>query len=181
MRVSLTPHPQSQPGPVSSIEIEVERDQSGLVLNYRLTGNISRIRLPTPERPGRANDLWRHTCLEAFVRPEGGAAYVEMNFSPSSRWAVYAFDRERTGMKVAETEPWQVMWHFPADGLQLTAGVFAASELPPTSWRLGLSAVIEDIDGEKTYWALAHPSDKPDFHHPDSFTLELPAPETAGT
>ena len=32
---------------------------------------------------------------------------------------------------------------------------------------LALSAVIEAIDGAKTYWALAHPSDKPDFHHPD--------------
>ena len=44
---------------------------------------------------------------------------------------------------------------------------------------LGLSAVLEDLNGEKTWWALAHAPDKPDFHHPDSFALELPAPETA--
>ena len=35
------------------------------------------------------------------------------------------------------------------------------------------TAVIEEADGTKSYWALAHPSDKPDFHHPDSFALDL--------
>lgn len=41
-------------------------------------------------------------------------------------------------------------------------------------WLAGLSAVIEEAHGQKSYWALAHGSDKPDFHHPDSFVLELP-------
>ena len=37
----------------------------------------------------------------------------------------------------------------------------------------GLAAVIRGVDGAIGYWALAHPSDKPDFHHPDSFALDL--------
>lgn len=41
-------------------------------------------------------------------------------------------------------------------------------------WLASLSAVIEERHGAKSYWALAHGSDKPDFHHPDSFVLELP-------
>lgn len=41
-------------------------------------------------------------------------------------------------------------------------------------WEASLSAVIEEADGTISYWALAHPSDKPDFHHPDSFVLDLP-------
>lgn len=40
--------------------------------------------------------------------------------------------------------------------------------------RLGLSAVIEEKGGRKSYWALAHPPGKADFHHPDSFVCELP-------
>jgi hypothetical protein len=39
--------------------------------------------------------------------------------------------------------------------------------------RLGLSAVIEENDGTISYWALKHLPGKPDFHHPDSFALEL--------
>ena len=42
--------------------------------------------------------------------------------------------------------------------------------------RLALAAVLEDQQGALSYWALAHPPGKPDFHHPVGFTLELHAP-----
>jgi hypothetical protein len=35
--------------------------------------------------------------------------------------------------------------------------------------------VIEETNGRLSYWALAHPPGKPDFHHSDCFALELPA------
>ena len=35
-------------------------------------------------------------------------------------------------------------------------------------------AVLEEKDGTKSYWALAHAADKPDFHHPDCFVAKLP-------
>jgi tRNA modification GTPase len=38
---------------------------------------------------------------------------------------------------------------------------------------LALSSVVESAQGELSYWALRHPAGKPDFHHPDSFALEL--------
>jgi hypothetical protein len=41
------------------------------------------------------------------------------------------------------------------------------------AWRLALSAVIEDTAGRMSYWALVHPSGKPDFHHADSFAYEF--------
>jgi hypothetical protein len=41
---------------------------------------------------------------------------------------------------------------------------------------LGLAAVLEDRQGRLSYWALAHLADRPDFHHPDSFILELQSP-----
>ena len=50
---------------------------------------------------------------------------------------------------------------------------------PPTRGgtrvRLGLSAVIEETSGRKSYWALAHPPGKPDFHHADCFAFEFSA------
>jgi hypothetical protein len=46
------------------------------------------------------------------------------------------------------------------------------------AWIAGVSAVIEEANGAKSYWALAHPPGKPDFHHPDCFRLELPPAAT---
>ena len=49
------------------------------------------------------------------------------------------------------------------------------------AWRAGVSAVIEESDGTKSYWALAHPPGDPDFHDEDGFVLELPAsPDARG-
>jgi hypothetical protein len=39
--------------------------------------------------------------------------------------------------------------------------------------RAAVSAVIEQHDGAISYWALAHPAGKPDFHHRDGFVLKL--------
>jgi hypothetical protein len=33
--------------------------------------------------------------------------------------------------------------------------------------------VIEDADGSLSYWALAHPPGRPDFHHTEAFALDL--------
>lgn len=46
-------------------------------------------------------------------------------------------------------------------------------------WDIALSAVIEEKDGTKSYWALHHPPGAPDFHHPDCFALTLEAPDLA--
>ena len=43
--------------------------------------------------------------------------------------------------------------------------------------KVGLSVVIEELGGTKSYWALAHPPGKPDFHHPACFAATLPAPD----
>jgi hypothetical protein len=47
-----------------------------------------------------------------------------------------------------------------------------------TRYREGMSSqhCSKPEDGTKSYWALAHPQGKPDFHHVDSFALTL-APE----
>jgi hypothetical protein len=39
--------------------------------------------------------------------------------------------------------------------------------------RMALSAIIEDAGQSLSYWALAHPVSKPDFHHAGSFALTL--------
>jgi hypothetical protein len=40
--------------------------------------------------------------------------------------------------------------------------------------RLGLSAILLRTDGQREFWALQHPGDAPDFHHPGGHVLELP-------
>jgi hypothetical protein len=58
--------------------------------------------------------------------------------------------------------------------LQVSLDLDGISMLPhDAGWRLGLAALIEETNGHKSHWALAHPPGKADFHHPDCFACEL--------
>lgn len=168
--IVLQPHPAAQPDAVEGVEVSIAREGRFLTLTYMVRGRAG-VRMPDPVGLQRADELWRTTCFELFVR-KGGGGYVEFNFSPSNQWATYAFSDYRSGMSdvaglpVTEIQP-QSMGLIAAIDLE-EAGLPGQGPL-----RLGVCAVIEEASGTKSYWALAHPSDKPDFHHPDSFVLEL--------
>ena len=147
--------------------------REGIILWLRFTaeGEIDRVAWPDEAPSARADDLWRHTCFEVFVQTPDG--YREYNLSPSGRWASYAFDGYRAGM----TEAVEVAKVEPLDSAFDQVAMEVRIELPADADCIGLCAVIETTDHELHYWALSHPSDKPDFHHPQSFTLALPATE----
>ena len=59
-------------------------------------------------------------------------------------------------------------------------GIIPRDLLPEGDCAMGLSAVIEEEGGIKSYWAVAHPDgDKPDFHDPACFAARLAAPDAA--
>jgi hypothetical protein len=153
------------------------RDADGsLRICYQLDAEVERLRLPAPVAgAGRADELWRHTCLEVFVAGRGTVGYREFNFSPSGQWAAYAFTGYRAGMTVLALpcEP-TLHWHSTVERLELSATLPAAA-LPADAagLRLALAAVIEEQSGTISHWALRHPAKQPDFHHPGSFALEL--------
>jgi len=173
-------HPDSCDSPVSAIEIDVACERSALTLTYIVSGDVKRVSLPEAVVPARADGLWQHTCFEAFVRNTGSSKYWEFNLSPSCQWAAYRFDGYREGMAMepGARDP-HIDVHSGATGFRLSARL-DLSGIPALqandAWRLGLSAIIEDESGGKSWWALAHPPGKPDFHHPDSFVLDLPLP-----
>jgi hypothetical protein len=171
MQLLLRPHPDSRCAAVTSIEVEVVRTDA-LTLRYVLSGRIDQIRLPSSRAPELADELWRHTCFEAFARPAPGEAYTELNFSPSTQWAAYHFTGYRRDMKVAADvgQP-RIETSASENRYELRASV----AMPLTGpCKLGISAVIEGQDGAKSYWALAHPPGNPDFHHDVSFAYDLP-------
>ena len=48
--------------------------------------------------------------------------------------------------------------------------------LPSLPAAANFTAVIEEKGGARSFWALAHPAAKPDFHDPACFTAELAPP-----
>jgi hypothetical protein len=175
MRRPLKRHPQSVCNAVAGIEVEIaHRTGGGLLLSYAVTGVIADLLLPHAVAPARTDELWRHTCFEAFIKDAAGEAYYEFNFAPSTQWAAYRFDSYRTGMRpAAQIEPPQIVVKSAPDRYTLRAALSLADGQGDRSLHLGLAAVIEEKNGNTSFWALAHPPGRPDFHHAEGLTLEL--------
>jgi hypothetical protein len=180
MRQALKLHPDSLSFATTDIEVGVARPRAGsLVLCYFVAGKINDLRMPPVIPGGQADELWRHTCFEAFIRGSRDEDYYEFNFAPSTQWAAYRFSSYRRGMRVATEISAPRIEVQSDDGLyrlQASLDLDQASSLRrDAAWRLGLSAVLEETSGRKSYWALAHPPGKPDFHHSVCFAHEISA------
>lgn len=166
---TLVCHPATPSDAVRAIEAHVHRSTAGeLHLRYLIRGDVSQVRVPPSAAPGAVERLWEHTCCELFVSPEGEGGYREFNFSPSGQWAAYAFERYREGKATAISDP-GIRVRVGADALELDARVHVGVG----RLRAGLSAVIEEAGGRRSYWALAHHDEKPDFHRSEAFVLVL--------
>jgi hypothetical protein len=177
-QLTLVPHSAAPPsGPAFKVWASVDLAAAfGAMATVNIWFGIGapadRFVLPSAGEPERTDELWTTTCFEAFVRQEGAEGYREWNFAPSGQWAAYDFTDYRQGMAAADVgaAPYiRLEDNFTWWSLGATIAVPAGSE-----WQLGLSAVLEEQDGTKSYWAIAHPAgEAPDFHHADCFAAKL--------
>jgi hypothetical protein len=176
-RLLLLPHPDASGDAVWSVTAQVQlTEDASLTCHYALHGDMTRVKVPAAGTGRRADGLWRHTCCEAFIGVEGEPGYYEFNFSPALDWAAYCFADYRSGMSAAalaqapglkvrrNARTLELMAHVPLAGLAALAAPLL---------RVALAVVIEEEHGRLSYWALQHAPGNPDFHHPDSFALEL--------
>lgn len=170
----LRPHPDF-PSPVRRIAVEVDRIASDrLRLTYRIGGDLARVAIPRLQASARTDGLWQHSCVEAFLG--AGTGYYEFNFSPSAQWAAYRFDGHRAGMRDAPADAPLLAWKRDGEAAKLTATIHLPAD---ATGPLGLSAIVEDTNGNRSFWALAHPAGEPDFHDAACFTAQVPPAESA--
>lgn len=175
--LDLHPHPSGQGGGMRRVAAAARVGAEGaLTLTYRLEWEAGFLRLPVMPGGGRHNNLWHHTCLEAFLQAAGQASYHELNFSPAGAWAAYRFSGFREGMQdlPLSLPPVQRIDQGPEH-------LYMECQLPPEALpgealRISLTAILEDRDGGLHFWALHHPAPRPEFHDRRGFVLELPEP-----
>lgn len=168
----LVCHPQSACDAVTEVVVEIGIEHRELAIRYRIAGDLQRLRIPALGERLDPERLWAHTCCEIFVAPAIGEAYVEWNFSPTGQIARFDFSGYRRRAPPSPSSPARISVVHEAGALRLDA----RAPLPPDvgdAARISLTAVIEDAAGALSYWALHHPRDRPDFHHPGGFALAL--------
>ena len=180
----LRPFPGANvPSLVISAEL-IWREEGPFTLSYGLLpdapfeGRSLRDQLMGPWDPStglgsRRDQLWEHTCFEAFLALPGQQAYWELNVSPSGDWNLFRFSGYRQG---GEPEPNAVA---PSVSLQrMPRGLRCTIELDPSGFwppsrvpEVALTTVVEQRDGSLSYWALSHSGEQADFHDRRSFLI----------
>ena len=160
MRHVLRRHPDSRGFAAARVEVEVARPRADhLVLSYVVTGKMGDIRLPPVMPAARADELWQHTCFEAFVRAPSGAGVLRIQLCAVDAMGGLSVrrlpqrharcGRDRRARDRGAIEP-RLATH-----CRPRWSWIGLPDLPrDASWRLGLSAVIEETSGGKSYWAL---------------------------
>ncbi len=175
---------ESIPPPAIGIMGTITLEDSTVNVTYRLSGATGQIKYASTggeAQSVRKNELWRTTCFEVFMKLPADAAYWEYNLAPDGGgWNVYRFTGYRSALQ-PELEITAIKLD-PEIAQTGIAGLRAKLPLPAPllgkKLAVGISAVIEDRDGRLHYFALRHAADKPDFHDPAGFDINLdPAPQ----
>lgn len=171
----LARHPDTPSVAIERVEADVVRDERGaLRLCYRMLGDAHRVvaaPLAPGTRPQQRDELWRHTCCELFVQDVAGDGYYEYNFAPCGDWAAYRFSGYRTGRVSLETAAPHVVIECSPAALALTVTLADQPLDALSERRIGIACIVETPPAELSYWALAHPPGRPDFHHARAFAL----------
>ena len=154
---------------------EIERTENRLSIRYVVTGEIDSILLPTlVKSPSRKHDLWKATCFEFFIAIKDQPQYWEFNMSPSNNWNVYAMDAYRQVNMREEVAFTQLPFEFKKTNAEILLDI--SVDLNPILQhdqvlQIGITTIIQTMDGNESYWALAHPGQQADFHLRDSFIM----------
>ncbi len=143
------------------------------LIQYSLTGALEHICWPAPDvAPQRRDELWQHTCLEAFFSDEqqAHAPYSEINISSAGNWNYYEFSAYRSGQQTPGDVFVSLKRRNSSDKAQFQIEIKSPHRALPQKY-CGLSVIIEFVDGEKSYWALDHALTKPDFHDKEKVRL----------
>jgi hypothetical protein len=172
--VQLIRHPAYPSDAVSAISFAMARRDNGAVLRYEVRGNIDQIKRSKASGGVRRDGLWQTTCFEVFLQIPGAASYAELNFAANGDWAAYGFSGYRADMAAITYAPPVIQTEIDGDRLRVEVGLKALPVNPGAGGlRLGPAVIIETLAGTKSYWALHHPPEQPDFHQIQNFQIEL--------
>jgi len=157
----------------------VDRVGGFFVVNYKMEGKLSNLSLRSSCGQLRfTHELWKGTVFELFLKSEDSKSYYEWNFCPSNRFAAYKFDSYRHPEPPTINKSTKIEYQFfdvTDTELRFELRFSLPEELKDVDdFKIQLSAIIKDRSSpELEYFALQHPTDKPDFHNEDCFQFIL--------
>lgn len=154
------------------LQVDVQRDGSLLMCEFTLLDPKSSVILKSGIFGNqRKKELWKSTCLEIFWKRKEEEKYWEFNLSSDLNWNIFSFDQYRQpqeredlafkSVNFSKKSSTPVKFYIELD--------LALSGIVQEKIQVGITSVLEHNNQQKSYWALTHKGEKPDFHLKESF------------
>ncbi len=172
--MELKRHPWDQVHQGYSISCDLNISNEHIRIEFKIIGNLQALMIESvSQNPVFRDEIWKSTCFELFVLGADDRSYSEFNFAPNGDWAAYHFDDYREGMKNLTIMRPNVELITNEGALSVVIEL-ATETIPINNNGIGICSILETQDG-KSYWALKHCKDKPDFHQKHCFLHKLEA------
>ena len=149
-----------------------------LKLTYRLSGDLDALQTSRSHAAGAHRRTLAAQLLRSLHRPQRRGRLLGIQLLAVGRLGGLSLHRlpRRNGAAADRCATGHRPEHRAATTVELAVSLdlsWLARSVAGRGLRLGLAAVVEDKARVLSYWALKHPAEKPDFHHADSFVVEL--------
>lgn len=167
-------HPWNQIHHEFAVKAHINRLEQYWQIIFHIRGTIDELLIGNlSKEPVFRDEIWQSNCFEAFVQKPNERSYSEFNFAPNGDWAAYHFDDYRAGMKNLSIAPPKIELTKNNDVLDVIIELDHKA-INMDDAVIGLCVILESAQG-KSYWAIKHSDDKPDFHQKHCFLYQLEA------
>ncbi len=157
----------------------VHHDDQAFYLVFKIQGDLGSINLgeyhPKKERVLK---LWEKTCFEFFIKDQNSNQYLEFNFSPNFSWNAFYFQDYRS-----ELREWEEIHSIEIDILNSLDHFTLMAKIPYkniiqklnslNNLSYSTTAVLLEKDQSKSYWAIDHLDQVPNFHYFESIKYKF--------
>ncbi len=166
--MELKRHPWNQIHRDYGVSCHIDSFEAPLRIGFQIRGDTASLMLePASHNPVFRDEIWQSSCFELFVQSANETEYCEFNFAPNGDWAAYHFDDYRHGMKIISIKQPKIRVVNSDGNLDVMIALDNLA-INRQNAKIGLCIILESPEG-KSYWALKHCDNKPDFHQKHCF------------
>ena len=159
----LFPHCQTEEALTIKASFTLTSQQ--LVLSFVLQGVREHYLFDTKNHAKRADELWRATCFEMFIKNSNSKKYWELNIAPNGSWNFYRFsDYKKDRQEESRVLTPKVLFKQERDEVSVNVEVDFTEKLFDESVDFNLALILLDIEGKRHFYTLNPKEGVADFH-----------------
>ena len=157
--------PYSQSSTNITAEASFTLTSQRLELSFVLQGVDNHYLFERESQVKRADELWKATCFEMFIKNSNAKEYWELNIAPNGSWNFYRFsDYKKDMQEESRVLTPKVLFKQERDEVSVSIKVDFMEKLFDERVDFNLALILLDMEGKRHFFTLNPKDGVADFH-----------------